>query len=433
MEKRYVNIEKMSDSEFLSWLYLERDREESIRNKPGWTNWALVAALISIICFTYSILLDNRHNVNLYKSIVCSSCFIALLICLTPWLSFIKVRRAIDIKRIRELKDEAPILYSSYVVVVSIIYFIIIINNESSVFDAIHCFPWIILAFLYSIGLFNVAINKHKIAPALDKSYLFPSSKNSLVFNLFVLAVANIAYFFSSRILPSFYSREFVLGATIASFIVILYLLLKFNFGWEEKMNIDELIDKVIYKKYTRDNAYRKIQTIRLGYLPVDYLWSEIERLKEIYNECQNSNCLIKQDIDEISRQKIYSPELLEKILKRFNDTSKLCLKYNDSSKHFIKKLKEMEVNKYAFTDIEFQQLVKSIDDYMPDNNALIELTRELKKKLNVYIERYECKKYGRICLNVDCKERKQSMPFKYKMIRRIITFYHYKIQHNSM
>ncbi len=32
-EKQYANVESMTDSEFLSWLYQERDREESIRDK----------------------------------------------------------------------------------------------------------------------------------------------------------------------------------------------------------------------------------------------------------------------------------------------------------------------------------------------------------------------------------------------------------------
>jgi hypothetical protein len=432
MEKKYVNIEKMSDSEFLSWLYLERDREESIHNNPGWTNWALAAALISIICFMYSILLDNRNNINLYKSIVCSSCFIALFINFIPILSSIKVKRAIDNKRIRELKDEAPILYPVYVIIVSAIYFIIIIFKESSVFDAIHCFRWIILACLYLFGLFNVVINPHKIAPALDRVNLFISSKNNLVFNFFVIAVANIESF-SPQKLPNFYSNDFVLGATIASFVVLLYLLIKFNFGGKEKINTDELIDKVVYKKYTRDNAYRTIQTIRLGYLPVDYLWSEIERLNEIYKYCPEFNYLISQDIDEISKQKDYSSKLIKKIQKRLDDTCSLCRIYNDSCKHLINKLHEMTENKYACTDIEFQELVKSIKDYMPDNSALIESWENLQKDFEKYVERYRCNRYGTICSEEDCKERHQSMPFKSKVIRKIVTFYHYKILRNSL
>jgi hypothetical protein len=433
MEKKYVNIEKMSDSEFLSWLYLERDREESIHNNPGWTNWALVAALISIICFMYSILLDNRNNINLYKSIVCSSLFIALFINFIPILSLFKVKRAIDIKRIRELKDEAPILYPLYVIFVSTIYFIIIIFNESSIFNAIHCFPWIILASIYLIGLFNVVINRHKIAPALDRVNLFTSSRNNLVFNFFVINVADTALFFSYRILPNFYSKDFVLGVTMASFIVLLYLLLKFNFGGEEKIYADELIDKVVYKKYTRDNAYRTIQTIRLGYLPVDYLWSEIERLNEMYKNCQELNCLIRQDIDEISKQKDYSSKLIEKTQKRLDDTCSSCRTYNDFYKHLTNKLHKMTENKYVCTDIEFHELVMSIEEYMPDNSAFIESCGNLQKEFKKYIERYICNKYGTTCSKEDCEERHQTMPFKSKMIRKIVTFYHYKILRNRL
>lgn len=427
MEKQHINIENMTDSEFISWLYLERDREESIRNNPGWNNWALVAALISVICYMYSILIKNPH-INVYKSIIFSSWIISCFIWIKPWFALLKVQRAIDLKRIRELKDEAPILDSCYIIFVSIIFSIIIIFKESNFINIVHYWPWMTLACIYSASLIYVAINKHKIAPALGKINLFPSTNKSFAFNLVTTIIAGFAGYSANKEVITFYSKEFVLGIVFATILVLFYILLKVNFSGGKKIHIDELIDKVVYKKYSRDNAYRNIQTIRLGYLPVDYLKSEVEKLNEIYKECQKSISSVEQAIDEVSKQETYSQKLIEKTSKRLYDTNKLCLTYNKSSNHLIKKLKEMSINKYAIIDTELQQLVKLTDDYISYYGTLIELFSELTTKFQFYIERYKCKKYNILCVKEDCKQRNQSRLPKYKYkIMRMLSFCHNK------
>lgn len=170
MKNQHVDIEKMSDSEFLSWLYLERDREESIRNKPGWTIWALGAALISILYFIYSFLEENINNIELEKAIICSSAFLAVILYLSPFHSLLKVKRALDYKRFRELKDEAPFFYPFCVILVSITYSILIHKLDSDIIDKndiILIFLWLLLAVLYGIGINNVSKYYHEIAPAL--------------------------------------------------------------------------------------------------------------------------------------------------------------------------------------------------------------------------------------------------------------------------
>ncbi|BCS84524.1 hypothetical protein prwr041_04170 [Prevotella herbatica] len=427
MGKQYVNIEKMTDSEFISWLYLERDREESIRNNPGWNNWALVAALISVICYMYSILLIKKPHINVYKSIIFSSWIITILIFIKPWFDLFKVKRAIDLKRIRELKDEAPILDSCYIIFVSIIYSTIIKFKEPIVIDAVNYWAWMSLTCAFSISLIYVAINKHKIAPALGKIYLFPSTNKSFAFNLFIIGIALLANYSSKKEIPTFNSKEFVLGIVFATILVLFYILLKVNFSGGKKIHIDELIDKVVYKKYSRDNAYRNIQTIRLGYLPVDYLKSEVERLNEIYKECQKSISSIEEARDEISNQEKYSQKLIKNILKRIDDTIELCQVYGKSNKHLIKKLKEMSINKYTYTDTEFQHLVMSISDQMPDYGNLIKLCRKLNAEFKIYLNKFYCYKYKTRCDKEDCKDRFKTKSTKYNLTRKLVLFCHNK------
>ena len=59
IDKR-MTISDMPDSEFLSFLYSERDRENSISEyHQGWSNWALVGSIITIACFVYATVKDS--------------------------------------------------------------------------------------------------------------------------------------------------------------------------------------------------------------------------------------------------------------------------------------------------------------------------------------------------------------------------------------
>ena len=44
MDGKFTNLTNLSDSDFLNFLYSERDREKSLSEKNGWTNWAIAGA-----------------------------------------------------------------------------------------------------------------------------------------------------------------------------------------------------------------------------------------------------------------------------------------------------------------------------------------------------------------------------------------------------
>lgn len=428
MEKQHVNFENMTDSEFISWLYLERDREESIHKIPGWNTWILITAIISIISFIYSILSDRDVDVNLYQSIIFSSWLITLLIDVYPFFTLIeKKKRAIDPIRIRELKDQAPIIYARYITFITILYSIIILFNEPIYLNFRDYWPWMALTTLYLSALISVEINKHKIVQVRENLDLFPSVGISLVFNLVTIGIAFFAANFSSREVPKINSHEFVLGIAFASIIVLLYLLLQYIFGGWNKNNIEELIDNVVYNKYSRKEAFHKLEAIKLGYLPVEYLKNYVEKLEVIHKGCIDSICTIEQAIDEISKQETYSFELIQRTQKKIECLNKLCRMHNDYSKLLIKKLKEISINKNTSKDTETQQFVESIDDRILDNGTLIELCNKLTTESQIYIERYQCKKYNMLCDKEDCKQRNKSRLPKYKMIRKLVSFCHNK------
>ena len=51
--KKRTEIYELPDGEFLSFLYSERDRENSLRQYQGWNIWALVGAISTVVVAGY--------------------------------------------------------------------------------------------------------------------------------------------------------------------------------------------------------------------------------------------------------------------------------------------------------------------------------------------------------------------------------------------
>ena len=87
MEKNKSNrITELPDSEFLSFLYSERDREEGLVTFQGWNLWAIAGAAVTVIWALYDILCKHHAeidalNVGYILSGMLSLVFICTAIC----------------------------------------------------------------------------------------------------------------------------------------------------------------------------------------------------------------------------------------------------------------------------------------------------------------------------------------------------------------
>lgn len=62
---RLYELSKLSNNEFLSFLYTERDRQESKSGAPGWSIWALAGSAFALVFFVYNTLKDVEAIDNL--------------------------------------------------------------------------------------------------------------------------------------------------------------------------------------------------------------------------------------------------------------------------------------------------------------------------------------------------------------------------------
>ena len=100
-------IKEMSDSEFLTFLYSERDRENAISEYHGWTTWALFGAFFAVAFYAYNAY-KQTHTLDL-KLLTCYvTGMLAYVGCYKYLEIWLKRGRGYDITRVRIKKDVAP-------------------------------------------------------------------------------------------------------------------------------------------------------------------------------------------------------------------------------------------------------------------------------------------------------------------------------------
>lgn len=101
------HITDLSDSDFLSFLYAEREREINIHSFHGWNNWVLIGAIITFVCSGYTILKNNPDLCKLsvlYYTISLVSLFLVYHY-LEPIFS---KERNVDLSKVRMMKEVFP-------------------------------------------------------------------------------------------------------------------------------------------------------------------------------------------------------------------------------------------------------------------------------------------------------------------------------------
>ena len=170
MEDRKRNIEipkviaELTGAEFLSFLYSERDREESLNSYQGWNVWAVVGALITVMCTAYGVLEAHTGEIDRVRTIYLLSyslsCIFGFWNAFLTVLSFTERKRAVDYKRMKRLKEVAPIPYLIVTTACSLEMAMgfIVINIVNSLDWNIVAISWIVLGVLLLLICISVYV-----------------------------------------------------------------------------------------------------------------------------------------------------------------------------------------------------------------------------------------------------------------------------------
>jgi len=339
MEKDKISIEipktitDLTDAEFLSFLYSERDREESLNSYQGWNVWAVAGALITVVCTIYGILSAHIDEIDrirvLYLVSRCLGTIFLYWQAVSFYMSFMERKRAKDYKKIKFLKDVAPIPYLIVVTACSLLMTIgFIIVNVVNDFDwNVMSISWIVLAVSYLLICINVYVNRNAIVWAVKNEVWFARTWHMVAVGLFVLAFFWLIWKWSGENVlgPFVGTSEFELAACFTAIVMLVYLLLKIKFANRKSSEIDVLIDEYVYKGRSKDVIYRQLRANQMGYGILEACSRELYSLKDYSDTFEKQ----KEKLDEVRESFIHGAVDVDCFGEQFREL-KRSLDYND-------------------------------------------------------------------------------------------------------
>lgn len=417
MVQKTVMIEKkspipeLSDSEFISFLYSERDREHSISEYHGWNNWALVGSIITVACFVYSTVY-NASSVDWNKVLYYVIGSIAFFLTYHTWLRLFKRQRGYDYTRVRLLKEMTPwteIVLSLTVAIVAIVLII--------VYDSLSLVFWLWVAvFALQLSVFSAAIfNRNRLVPFFFYSAYFPNKRLNSIYDFIAGMLFCVTWYQSFKnVAQNVFNTEFEVGICIGTIVVLLYILVKINVENKAVKQFDAIIDMYIYSGVSKEKTYQKILCNRMGYGVLDVCKVELEKVNNITSECEKITGELVE-LKSIIESGKYDNELLISYNKRLEN----ILQYLNAGLRQSQKLSSRmdEIVKIAPVLYQVDDINLIFDSNKKLYEKVVETQNEVESVFDLIqkeVDKYYCKRFGGFCEDMACEHRNESMDKKY-------------------
>lgn len=295
-------LTEMSDAEFLSFLYSEREREESLNSYQGWNLWAAVGAMVTVACAAYGIICAHMGEIDRLRTLYLVSLGLGTIFCywysVVFYFSFLERKRAKDFKRIKHLKDVAPMPYLIVTTVCSVEFALGFLFVECDNRWNVVSISWIVLAVFHLLVCVNLYINWNAIVWAVKEDILFAKTWVMVVVGLSVYLLFWMIWKWSRENIagPYFGTSEFELAACNIAFVMLVYLFLKIKIKNRKSSEIDVLIDEYLYKGKSKEDVYYQLRANQMGY--------------GVLEACSQEFCALKKYSDDFDSKKKALEEL---------------------------------------------------------------------------------------------------------------------------
>lgn len=301
-EKHDFKVYELSDAEFLSYLYAERNREESLNSYQGWNTWAVVGAMITVACAAYGIISKHITDLDRLRTLYLVSKYLGTIFGFwyagLSYMSFLERKRATDYKRIKRLKDVAPIPYLIVVTVCSVdLALNFLIAPCDNRWNGV-TISWIVLAVCYLLISFNVYVNRNTIVWAVKDDVWFSRTGQMFVAGMSVYVMFWMIWKWSLENIsgPLVGTPEFELAICITAIVMLVYLYLKIKLKNRKSSEIDVLIDEYLYKGKSKEEVYGQLRINLLGRDMLETCSKEFLALKKYYDDFDSQ----KKKLDKI-------------------------------------------------------------------------------------------------------------------------------------
>lgn len=341
------HIANLPESEFISFLYSERDRENNLSEFHGWNNWALAGAIITAICSGYAVL-KIHPSLDVAKVLYNAGCLIAFFLAYHSWAIIFRRERAVDFSKVRMMKEVIPVekLVFVYVCAIASSITIALVDSCNVVF-----WLWVSVIVAYSTTLIIALSTKEKVVPSFFKEMSLPWDGVNAGYEGIIGVVFSLIGTQSFRLAGRhILSPEFEFGACLAVVLILLFILFKLNFSNKVVRRFDAIIDRYLYAGATREDTFHEISKNRMGYGVLDACYKELRDVEKRTQQCmeeekelakmreivEDGNCdlkIIKEydaRVDAILADQQIALNLSKKLVDRMKEIVKVSSSFGD-------------------------------------------------------------------------------------------------------
>ena len=414
-------IWESSDSEFLSFLYAERDRENAMSAAWGINYWVVGAAILGLLGYAYGQISTDYEEfcwqLFTYYAVTLGAVLIAVASISSPPLLQDRWRNKYRVTNIATNFPGCEVFWKGFIA-------------YASATMLLECFKEIgPVTFLHlalsaiEVGVCIYAIAKgEKLVLAEHKGFVFPKIVLELVYRtievlICIAIVCTAVYTWGAQY--TMHVKEFEMACVLAIIVGIIWVTHSRSCDRDERF-LDNLIDKYLYGSQSKENVYFALLTRSQGYDIFDILQREYDKVKPF--------------IDQIKERQDKHTEYLDLIKEN-------KLKYDDCMKYYLDVINERKMASDALKTVEklnillheiiqldtktsvIDQVKSKIDEIGKATKDLLNFIQESQKvtrSLLEFINSFICKKYGGLCGTENCKERNEKFSIWYKIKRSI-------------
>lgn len=412
MEKNKSNrITELQDSDFLSFLYSEREREEGFVTYQGWNLWAIAGSIVTVICTLYCILCKHYSEIDTLNVSYILSGMLSLVLCYQPCILLVKVffvrERGVDINKLRFLEEITPKVYLRSALCCSIVFAVyILLADDIKPWNEVTIF-WIISALLFVFGNVVAYIYRNKIVSSVFDVLLFTKLQWNAYFVSATSGVLSVVWMSSFRrgYGGVFNSPDFEVVICITACLLLLRLFFHINSELKKSSNIDKILDDYLYKGMSKEDAYYQMQVSRMGRGVLASCGKELMKVKASYDAFEPhkekmEELIIQFDKGEVNADIIYNYFYW---VKQTTVYAKTCSR---NAKNMDERLKQIAKQVPALVDNEeYKNLLLIVDVLLDRTIEMMDVTRTASDKMDMWLSNNVCEKYGCVCIK-ECSHR---------------------------
>lgn len=403
-EQKSNRIIELAESEFLSFLYSERNREEDIATFQGWNLWAIAGAMVTVICTMYGILCKHHAEIDTLNVGYILSGMLSFILCYQPWGSFGRAlfvrERGVDINKLRFLEEITPKVYLWSALCCSIIFAVyFLLADDIKPWNEVTIF-WIISALLFAFGNVSAYINRNKIVSSIFDVLVFTKLRWNAYFASAIGGILSVVLVGSFRrgyggIIDSL---DLEVAICITACLLLLYLFFHINSELKKSSKIDRILDDYLYKGMSKEDAYYQMQVSRMGRGVLASCGKEMMKVKASYDAFkpykEKIEVLITQfDKGEVNAEIIYNYFYW---VTQVTAYAKACC---SRAKSMDERLKQIAVQvPVLINNEEYKNLLLIVDVLLDRTIEMMDVTQTASNRMNTWIDNNVCEKYGGIC-----------------------------------